>query len=203
MANETIIDIIRHGEPVGGTRIRGNGVDDPLSERGWQQMWVAVQNAPTWSRIITSPMKRCQEFACALARKHNLPLHVDRRIREVGFGSWEGRTRHAVTAEDPQAIRKFHIDPLNARPIGAEPLKAFYARVRQAVEEIIEAYSGEHLLMVAHAGVIRTAISMALRGALDGIYGVRVDYATITRLAHSSELGLQLLGHGSSHLRVA
>ena len=57
MANETIIDIIRHGEPVGGTRIRGNGVDDPLSERGWQQMWVAVQNAPTWSRIITLPIR--------------------------------------------------------------------------------------------------------------------------------------------------
>ena len=203
MANETIIDIIRHGEPVGGTRFRGNGVDDPLSERGWQQMWKAVQDAPPWSRIITSPLRRCHEFASVLARERDLPLHVDQRIREVGFGSWEGRTRHAVTAEDPQAIRKFHIDPVNARPLGAEPLNDFYARVRQAFEETIETYSGEHLLMVAHAGVIRTAVSMALRGALDGIYGIRVDYATLTRIAHSSDLGLQLLAHGTSHLRAA
>ena len=36
--SDTVIDLIRHGEPVGGRRYRGH-IDDPLSERGWQQMW--------------------------------------------------------------------------------------------------------------------------------------------------------------------
>ena len=33
----TRIDLIRHGEPVGGRRYRGQ-IDDPLSEKGWKQM---------------------------------------------------------------------------------------------------------------------------------------------------------------------
>jgi hypothetical protein len=28
----TTLDYLRHGQPVGGTRFRGNGVDDPLSD---------------------------------------------------------------------------------------------------------------------------------------------------------------------------
>ena len=34
----TTIDLIRHGEPVGGRRYRGGRMDDPLSEKGWAQM---------------------------------------------------------------------------------------------------------------------------------------------------------------------
>ena len=38
---QTTIDLIRHGEPVGGRKYRGQ-TDDPLSEKGWAQMWAAV-----------------------------------------------------------------------------------------------------------------------------------------------------------------
>ena len=41
MSTETIIDLIRHGEPVGGQRLRG-AQDDPLSALGWQQMRESV-----------------------------------------------------------------------------------------------------------------------------------------------------------------
>ena len=30
----TTLDLLRHGEPIGGSKIRGSGVDDPLSPRG-------------------------------------------------------------------------------------------------------------------------------------------------------------------------
>ena len=37
----TTIDLIRHGEPVGGRKYRGQ-IDDPLSDKGWTQMRQAV-----------------------------------------------------------------------------------------------------------------------------------------------------------------
>ena len=40
-SNPTVIDLIRHGEPEGGKRYRGQ-IDHPLSATGWQQMWDAV-----------------------------------------------------------------------------------------------------------------------------------------------------------------
>ena len=38
---ETIIDLLRHGEPVGGRLLRGSQ-DDPLTEEGWSQMRASV-----------------------------------------------------------------------------------------------------------------------------------------------------------------
>ena len=40
-AEITTIDLLRHGEPVGGRMLRG-ATDHPLSETGWQQMTDAV-----------------------------------------------------------------------------------------------------------------------------------------------------------------
>ena len=37
MNTPTTIDLIRHGEPVGGSKYRGQ-TDDPLSEKGWAQI---------------------------------------------------------------------------------------------------------------------------------------------------------------------
>lgn len=202
MAYKTKIDIIRHGEPVGGSRYRGNGIDDPLSDKGWVQMWAAVDGVTDWSRIITSPLQRCYAFAEAFATKRGLPLEVDKRLREVGFGCWEGRRRQAVKTEDRVTYKKFYANPVAARPAGAEPLQAFYSRVTAAIHSAISTYPDEHLLMVAHAGVVRSALSMVLKGALDRLYSVRVDYASVTRIAYSSEFGFQLVFHGREKLSV-
>ncbi len=37
----TTIDLMRHGEPIGGKKYRGQS-NDPLSGKGWEQMWAAV-----------------------------------------------------------------------------------------------------------------------------------------------------------------
>lgn len=200
MAQSTRIDILRHGEPVGGSRYRGDGVDDPLTEDGWVQMWAAVAGETSWSRIITSPLQRCHAFAEALASKQGLPLEVEPRIREVGFGRWEGRMRRAVMAEELDNYKRFYADPVNARPAGAESLLAFYRRVTEALHASVSAYPGKDLLMVAHAGVVRCAVSMAVEGALHGLYRIKVDYANITRIAYSSEHGFQLVFHGRTQL---
>lgn len=202
MAYETQIDIMRHGEPEGGSRYRGDGIDDPLSERGWLQMWAAVDGVAAWSRIITSPLQRCYAFAEALATKHGLPLVVDRRIREVGFGSWEGRMRQAVMVEESENYKRFYANPLEARPNGAEPLQAFYSRVTEAMFSIVSTYPDEQLLMVAHAGVVRAAVSMVLNGALKKLHSTRVEHAGITRIAYTREIGFQLVFHGRERLRT-
>ena len=47
------------------------------------------------SRIVNSPLQRCRIFAEQLT---DAPLHVDERLREVGFGVWEGRLVEEVGA---------------------------------------------------------------------------------------------------------
>jgi broad specificity phosphatase PhoE len=175
---DTLVDFIRHGEPVGGRRYRGDGVDDPLSEKGWQQMWAALGGQMPWQRVVSSPLQRCHAFAEALAEKHRLPLSVEGRFREVGLGAWEGLTPDAIAGEDYAA---FYRDPRHNRPEGAETLEAFGGRVAAGLDQLFTACAGEHVLVVAHAGVIRAALGHVLQSDPVAWYRTRVDNAALTR----------------------
>lgn len=182
MSNPTLtqIDIIRHGEPEGGRRYRGASIDDPLSEKGWQQMWNAVpENAP-WEHVISSPLSRCVKFSEALADSLKIKFSVEDNLKEIGFGSWEGRTSEDIQENESLALENFLSDPVNNRPDGAEPLNDFADRVWPIYQSIAQQYKGQHVLIVAHAGVIRAISSKVLGMGLDDVYSsLKIEYAAI------------------------
>jgi alpha-ribazole phosphatase len=194
---ETVVDLLRHGEPVGGNRYRGQ-LDDPLSERGWEQMWQAVEGRSGWQQVVTSPLQRCQAFARALAERLALPVAVDARFAEVGFGSWEGCTRAELDALDPGQVARFLADPVTHRPHGAEPLDDFIARVGSGFSELLGNYAGQSVLLVAHAGVIRAVLSRVLAIPPTAMYRIYVANAGITRVRTDRQRGFSLLSHGMS-----
>jgi alpha-ribazole phosphatase/probable phosphoglycerate mutase len=194
-AHSTTLDLIRHGEPVGGSRYRGR-TDDPLSEKGWQQMRAATARPDAWQAIVSSPLSRCHAFALELGGRLGLAVRVDERLQEVGFGAWEGRTGEQIRQDDPEALHRFYHDPVGARPAGAEPLEAFQGRVSAALEALVEDFQGRHILLVTHAGVVRAAIAHALSAPLGAIYRMHVDNAAITRLRRTGERPLSLIFHG-------
>ena len=188
--SDTQIDIIRHGEPEGGRRYRGNGVDDPLSKVGWQQLWDSVPENPSWDHIVSSPLLRCFEFSKALADSMNIEFTVNDNLKEIGFGSWEGRTPDDIKSNEGDALDRFLEDPVNNRPEGAEPLDDFADRVWAVYEEIAEQYRGQHVLVVAHAGVVRAITSKILGMSLDDVYSrLKIDYAAIatTRITNGKK----------------
>jgi len=187
--NETIIDFIRHGEPVGGHLFRGHNVDDPLSDRGWQQMRDAVGDHCPWSQIISSPLSRCSAFASELASKHELSVVIDDRFKEVGFGEWEGKSRDELKQNRLEEYNAFYADPVNDRPPGAEDLDEFIERVVKAYKDVASQYAGKHVLIVAHAGVVRAAIGHVLHTEPLGIYRIKVNNAGIARI--------RITGHGA------
>ncbi|MBI5461566.1 MAG: histidine phosphatase family protein [Gammaproteobacteria bacterium] len=197
--SSTYIDLIRHGEPEGGKRYRGQ-IDDPLSDTGWRQMWEAVGEQAPWQQIVTSPLARCHAFAAALAARHALPLAVDARLMEIGFGVWEGRTAEQLRAEDPEQIARFYHDPVNARPSGAEPLEAFRARVAEGFHALANVYAGRRVLVVCHAGVMRAVVAQVLNAPLEAIYRIDVAYAAITRIKLDGERPPMLVSHAGCRL---
>jgi alpha-ribazole phosphatase/probable phosphoglycerate mutase len=178
---EQIIDLIRHGEPEGGRKYRGQS-DDPLNERGWQQMWAAVGAARPWRRILTSPLSRCQAFAAALSKEMGSPLAEDKRLMEIGFGVWEGHTVDEIRTFDETTLFGFWQDPENNRPEGAETLTGFAERVSAAFNEHTAHPEDSPLLVVAHAGVMRRVIAEVLGMELHNMYRLQIPYAGIVRL---------------------
>ena len=176
----TQIDVIRHGEPVGGRRYRGHGVNDPLTEKGWQQMWDAVADCSNWQHIASSPLSRCLDFAQQLSKKLKIGYSVDDRFKEIGFGTWEGLTPDEIIANDIDALKQFYKDPIRNRPEGAEPLESFSSRVWDAYENISRKHVNEKVLIVGHAGVIRAITANILGMDLNHVYSnLKIEYGGI------------------------
>jgi broad specificity phosphatase PhoE len=192
--NSTRLDYLRHGEPVGGSRFRGNGVDDPLSEKGWQQMRTSTAAIDGWQCVVSSPMRRCLEFARWLATERSLPLEVQPDLREVGFGAWEGMGREQLRTQRAAEYDAFYRDPVHNRPAGAEPLTLFGARVATVFDHLVDAYAGQHLLIVCHAGVIRGTFGHVTQSPPINWYRTEVDNAAITRFVHNQR-GAHLVAH--------
>jgi len=179
---DTIIELIRHGEPVGGRAYRGNRIDDCLSEEGWHQMRSVLKNETGLQQVISSPLLRCHEFAEEVASKFDIPLTVEPDLREVGFGSWEGRTPDEIVRDSPAEYEAFYADPVNNRPPGAEPLQAFYDRTVKVFDRLAKEFEDQRLLVVTHAGVIRAIVAHVLEAPLASMYRMRIDYAGVSRV---------------------
>ena len=191
----TIIDIIRHGEPKGGSRYRGH-IDDPLSDRGWAQMRTAVDGRNEWQQIVTSDLSRCAAFADEVGKKLSIPVEKTDQFREIEFGDWEGMTAKEILMQDEAALSAFWKDPLNNTPPNAEPLADFYQRIDSAWEKMLSDHAGKHILLVGHAGMMRILLLKALGMTLDGFYRFDPRNATIIRIRVDSGR------HGESYTQL-
>lgn len=187
------IDLLRHGQPEGGDRFRGSR-DDPLNENGWRQMRSSVAGAAPWELVVTSPLRRCAEFAAELAELHHLPLETEPRLAEMAFGAWEGRSFDELKKSDPDALRAFFADPLHHTPPGGEPMADFCRRVDAAWDALLERHQGRHPLVVCHGAVMRVIYRRILHTPLEALFRIEVPYACLTRIRHQPE-GDRLVFH--------
>ena len=177
----TTIDLIRHGEPVGGRKYRGQ-IDDPLSDKGWTQMRQAVADHKPWDVIISSTLSRCIEFAQELGQRHAIEVIREPRFIEIDFGEWEGRTANELAQEDARQVQRFLADPLNNTPRGAETLYEFEARIIGAWNDVLQQHAGRHVLLVGHAGMMRMIMRHVLDMPLERMFRIQVANAAITRI---------------------
>jgi broad specificity phosphatase PhoE len=191
--SEPIIELLRHGDVEGGACFRGER-DDPLSPLGWEQMRRATADCSGWTRLVSSPARRCAEFARELAETHERPLNLVDAFRERGFGDWEGRAVAEIPADE---LQRFWNDPVGYTPPGAEPFTDFRARVLAAWRDLLDAREPRTLL-ITHGGVIRVLVAEVLCMADAGLLRLEVPHACLTRLRIYLPPGHpSLIAHGS------
>jgi broad specificity phosphatase PhoE len=193
---ETLIDLLRHGEPEGGRMFRGSQ-DDPLTNAGWEQMRKALENIHwdkradpathhyyplPWSKVISSPLRRCADFGKELALGSGLDFEIKNDYREIGFGKWEGMTPEAIMDTYPGQLEAFWQDPIrNASPNG-ERVEDFRDRIATIWMQTITENQGNPLLITCHGGTIRMIIALVLGMPLSSIWRIAVPFANITRI---------------------
>lgn len=188
-ADITTIDLMRHGEPVGGRMLRGS-TDHPLSEMGWKQMTDAVMRhtvdgRPPYDAVISSPLLRCREFALWLGEEFDVPVQVDDDLAELHLGEWEGKTYAEVyEQEGSEHMSAFWHDPARSTPPNGETLAELDARVSESWQQLLANPPGKHVLVVAHLFVCNALLRQVLEQPLRNGLVMDLPYAAMSRLRH-------------------
>jgi broad specificity phosphatase PhoE len=149
----TKLILIRHGETDWNVQGRWQGqADVPLNVHGRQQ---AMQIAKTLvseniSAIYSSDLGRAIETAEALARLKGLSVHIDRRLREIHQGDWQGLLITEIKARYARLFDERMKNPFEIAPPGGETVSQLKERILLAINEIIQKYPQETVAVVSH-----------------------------------------------------
>jgi alpha-ribazole phosphatase len=99
----------------------------------------------SFERVLVSPMRRCLETREIVAPA--LPFEIEPALREVDFGSWEGKTLDWVERHAPGLLAKRRRDPLRFRPPGGESFKDAAGRLSSVAGRIV---GGDATLVIGH-----------------------------------------------------
>lgn len=131
--------------------------------------------------IVSSPLKRCREFAAHLCRQNNIPLQVNAAWREIDFGDWEGKTAEQIAAEDATALQRYYADPAQHPPPNGENHADFSRRVASGWQQLLDHHSGQHVLVITHAGVIRSVFQQILSVPFRQSLQIEIGHACLSR----------------------
>jgi probable phosphoglycerate mutase len=153
--------LIRHGEsePMVPGRpfplVDGHG-DPALAPEGHEQaerVAARLADHPIHAIYVT-PLRRTAQTAAPLAARTGLTPIVEPELREVHLGEWEGELyRKHMSEGHPIALRVIQEQRWDVIP-GAESGESLRARVRGALERIVDAHPGQCVAIFTHGGVI-------------------------------------------------
>jgi alpha-ribazole phosphatase len=196
--------LARHGETAWNAARRYQGqMDVPLNEAGRHQADALAQrlSGEEIGAIYTSDLQRARETAAAIAAFHDLPICADPRLREISFGDWEGLTSEQIRERDPESLTAWHQDPLHTPPPGGETLNQVARRARAALAEITTHMPDKTVLIVAHGGILRVLLCLALEVSPAAYWRFRFGLASLSEV-RVDETGATLsMLNDTTHLR--
>lgn len=160
--------LIRHGETQAAVRgeqfamVDGQG-DPSLRPEGEEQAErvAARLRAEPIAAIYVTTMRRTHQTAAPLAAHLGLKPRVERDLREVSLGDWDGgEYRFRAAENDPAVVRARDAQEWGHIP-GAETTAELHARVRAGLMRVAAAHADELVAVVVHGGVVGAAMAIA------------------------------------------
>ncbi len=165
-----VIYYIRHGETQWNADGRLQGVQDTaLNDLGRRQATEAghilgdllLRDGRDRSKLpfVSSPLLRSRTTMELVRAALQLPLQqyaIDDRLREIGYGKWEGSTLAEMQAADPVFFAQRLADKWRVAPEGGETYEAVQRRMSDWYAQV-----QADTVVVAHGGTAR-ALMVAL-----------------------------------------
>jgi broad specificity phosphatase PhoE/GNAT superfamily N-acetyltransferase len=165
--------LVRHGQTDWNVEGRYQGQSDiPLNPTGLEQARRLAQslNGLSFDAIYSSDLARAHQTALEIARVVGKPVYVDRRLREICQGEWEGQKLEEIKANFGRIAPQSPRDPLNDRAPGGESTLEVAQRVAQCAMEIADQQPYGKILIVSHGFALATLICQAHGIPLERVY---------------------------------
>jgi alpha-ribazole phosphatase len=193
LAGEYTLYLLRHGE-IATPGILAGKTDVALSELGCSQLASATDSLKNISRCISSPLVRCHEWASRYCQQQNLPLEVERKLQEMDFGDWDGKSYQALwemaepltTSSTTTSIGDFWQNPWQNQPPSGEAMEDFVSRVDQWWQDYCADNRLQNTLVFTHAGVIKHLLARILQLPIPGtahMTSIDVPYASLIKIS--------------------
>jgi len=137
--------------------------------------------------VMCSPLSRCRTTVEALRNiSPTLPAALfDDGLKEQHFGAWEGRPYSAVGAWDGLDLQAMAA----LTPPEGESFLALIKRTQGVIARTGARFSGKTIAVVAHAGVIRAAVALALEMPPHRGLSLCIDPLSVTSLTDHGDGG--------------
>ncbi len=170
------IYLVRH-EVCGGRGYIGSGSDVALTKDGARNAALTAERLGRmdFDIIYTSPMRRCMETARPIAAEDRLEPVLRAELTELNFGRWEGRSYEEIHSESPDTLDAWLASPGTVPPPGGENLAQMYERVGNFWNECAERGPESKILIVSHAGPIRTILSILSGGGIENHWAFGIE----------------------------
>ncbi len=173
--------LVRHGETVHNVAGLAQGWgDSALSERGQRQVAALAHRVARMkpAAIFSSPLQRARTTADAIAGSSGLDVQLIDDLREMNYGTWEGKSFLDVRRNDEESYRRW-ISDLNFPSPEGESHQHVFDRMRRAFEAIRAAANGHPVVAVTHGNAIRIAATVLLELPLSASRNLAQDNAAI------------------------
>jgi broad specificity phosphatase PhoE len=184
-ALSTCLLLVRHGETEWNRLGRYQGsVDVPLNADGHRQaaaLAAQLQSEPI-DAVYSSTLRRAYDTALPIAASHGLQVVRDPRLNEINQGQWEGLRPAEIVLHWAELHEQWEREPLAVRLPGGETLEEVRARVLAALADILLAWTGHTVCIVAHKVSLCTIKSYACDIPLAEALRVMPPNASIDRV---------------------
>ena len=150
--------LVRHAQPLIASGVC-YGATDVAADRDatLASASVLAQQLPLGTRLISSPLRRCEQLAQELRRlRPDLKSSSDARLTEMNFGCWEGWRWDDIPKS---AIDQWTAQFGNWRFGGRESVRELIDRVAGVWLETVSLT--DPVAWITHAGVIRAALLLS------------------------------------------
>lgn len=174
--------LVRHGEADDAYAGRCYGsLDVELSPEGHRHVQQAATRLADQAitLVVSSPRRRALDTAGPIAGQHGLPVNVLTDLREMDFGSLEGRTYNEIEATMPELWHEWMTRATALRFPDGESYEDLRARACRAANTLRHDNPSQTIVVVAHGGVLRALLADALDLAADNIFRIDQSYCAI------------------------